>query len=501
MKALKMKLDNLIESFEKYLDENLDLKDLGIEVKIHDLPDSYYSPKDKIVYVPKDFDIPTLTNLYGHALLDKYSFFEQRLLELEEKIEAFKPSTTDNLAQFDSKSAVKGLSTALENCLYEGRSVKDFMLNVKDCLSSNNLKISQQDLDTILKLSTSFTEKNDESYLREIEKVFDQVIKNGLSPDIKKYLAPKQEYDKLKNTLRPIQDGFALWMEHLLVNALGMQEAWSKITNKLSNFQLNALESFTSDLKKKGLLTSLYALGFPKSIRKDLVICYAKEHIDFKGLKLLFLYGSGKRDIDLLAVYDTQVLPNQKLYYDGNLDINALPEKEFLAKLSRFDIEILECIRGQLLLGDESIFSKIKDSFNSPGEEAVNYAYRRAFENFFGAEFFLAQHRYRAISQLIWKDEISTLRSLVVSDIELPTTDLISALNSLAYCVSYMNSAEAYKHNELITFKEILERDSLQVELITYLKDIENKRTNPSSKKLSEFYNKVKEKYFIAPPS
>lgn len=452
---MRKDLEQLVDTLNVHLKNTLDLSSPKAKVEFHP-PEafaenrSYYSPKSSTVHIPKNVSIPTFIHeYYGHAFFDNYSIIGKELASLEKKI-----------APFESRYDIP----------------KEAMILIKPTKGKSRLEKGQDNNEYIL-------------YCDPADK------------EVKGYIHNKGNYKQAFVQFRPLQEGFACWMECFLLKALRKENIWEKREEYLKETSYyKSFVDFANDVNRMGVLTVFYKLGFPKSSREDLIILYAKENLkDFTDLKILLQYGSGQRDIDLMAVYDDQIRIKNKLIYDGNIDINVMNEKTFFERLNKFDIELIEpLLSGKILIGNKEYFETLKKSVKEakPNEISIDYAKRCALESSIRAEFYLDQHRYKTLRSKIWTADRINLKEIVMgdSDLEVPDTDLTRALNSLRYCLSHMTASEIYEQGRIVRLNEILAKNRLLKELDAYFKIIQNGLAVPTRKETTIFFRKVKQR-------
>ena len=447
-------LEELVRTLDSVLSDKFDLPSPKAEIKYHSSSDAscYYEPKTNQVHVPENVGpADFIHEYYGHAFFNNYSHLGRVLTSMESEMDVF-----ERQYGLPKNSKVEVVNSGC---------VPKIEKNINGAAE--------------YRLHCNLSDKS-----------------------VCRYLKLKSEYNKLFEETRPLQEGFAMFMEQLLLGSLGPGIASDRLTEISGSDYYAYLSKFLEGVNADGLFTTFYSLGLPKSTRPDIVAQYAIEHLkDVNGLKLLVMYGSGKRDIDLLAVYDDKSRQKSQLY-DGNIDLNVVGEKEFMERVARYDIELLEpLLNGNLVMGDKGGFESLRSWVieNKPSVAAAEYSRKRAFETYTSAEFYLDQHRYDARRRLIWGGSLDNLASAIHDDegLDVPSRDLTHAINNLAFSLSYLNSSVSYQQGRLYPHRAQLEEDNLLKQITAYLKEVENSEVLPSRKKVLGFLSKENFEKFL----
>ena len=319
-------------------------------------------------------------------------------------------------------------------------------------------------------------------------------FRQTIQKDTKITKETQEFFDKLK----PLQEGFSIWMEEKILKRLGLTDLWKdryEIITKSPCY--NLYKSFLKEESEKGTITLLYKLGFPKSKDQEIIKKVAKENLkDFNNIEYLIQYGSLERDIDLLAVYPDDILQKKGLIYDGCIDINVLNKTLFLQKLKLYDIEILEPIlTGNLLTGDEKGFEKIISEIKrgKPSKEAVDHANKRSLETFNSAMFFYHQSRFKYNNSLLNSNCPEAAKTILGKEQSNSCTeDLLYVLNNLSFSMSYNLSADYYNNKKTFTTFKELTKNTLLKNIMQYLKNVENGRENLREDKTLELLTSTK---------
>ncbi len=321
-------------------------------------------------------------------------------------------------------------------------------------------------------------------------------FKQTIQKDTKTAKETKEFFDKI----RPLQEGFSIWMEEKILKQLGLTDLWKDRYEMITKSPYyNFYKSFLKEESEKGTITLLYKIGFPKSKDQEIIKKVAKENLkDFNNIEYLIQYGSLERDIDLLAVYPDDILQKKGLIYDGCIDINVLNKTLFLQKLKLYDIEILEPIlTGNLLTGDEKGFEKIISQIKNgkPSKEAVDHANKRSLETFNSAMFFYNQNMFKRNNLLLSSNSPKEAAKIILGKEQSNscTEDLLYVLNNLSFSMSYKLSADDYNNKEAFTtFKELLKNPLLK-NIVEYLKNVENGKENLREDKTLELITLTKD--------
>lgn len=312
----------------------------------------------------------------------------------------------------------------------------------------------------------------------------------------------KKEYEEFISKIRPVQEAFAMSMEKIILENLGFGGLWNEREKQLKQrAYYPAFYSLMSDMLNKGFLSVLYELGFPKSPRKNILLRFAMENLkSFDGLKYLFLYGSKKRDIDMLAVYNDSIrLTKENIFHKNAADIILLNETVFLKKLDLLDIEITDpLLTGTMLYGNEdaydSLIKRLRKTSSTP--ETIEYSKKKSLQTFNSALFFLAQHKYNGYENLLaLQPSEKVSKDLLANQTVQPSQELLCTLVNLSFSLSYdLAAKEQEKGRNIILFKEFQTKSCLFQELLTYIKDIEYGAAQLEEYRTKQFIELVRNK-------
>ncbi|MDP2909172.1 MAG: hypothetical protein Q8N77_05180, partial [Nanoarchaeota archaeon] len=177
-------------------------------------------------------------------------------------------------------------------------------------------------------------------------------------------------------------------------------------------------------------------------------------------------------------------------------------EKSFTKKLELYDIEITEpVITGNLLIGDEKNFEKIKSKIEKgiPSSEAVEYANKRSLETFNSALWFYNQNKFKCNETLLNTNAPEKASAIILKEetLDFCSEDLLYTLNNLSFSLSYKLSADHYKNEKSsITFEDLMKNPLLK-DLMIYLKNVENSREELKEEKTLGFITKTRDYLLI----
>lgn len=564
------KLESLIQKGSEYLRTESDLNSPEAEIKfckqkewsewaiknrVADSVNAFYHPRENRVYSLSGVSLPDLLHeFFGHALFAEQTILGKKLKDYETDVEffenkygipkdvvlsvrhldgeKFRVEKNPDFQKSFKTDLSKKLTKSLEENLLEQDSPTVFLESLSNLISDKdyNFGLSAEDKSEILKnleeYGKVYVKTKGESLIKCIEHIFDILIKNNIQAnkdsnceyflfcdtkdeEVQKYLQLKKDYKAFFEKVRPVQEGFAVWMEKLILEGLGMNELWKEREEQIqqNKYYNDCFQWFSKDIETHGALSILYGLGFPKSSDQKILTRFAKESLkSFEGLKYLIKYGSGKRDLDMLAVYDDNVkIQVPHIYHENAADISLMNESVFLNKLKLFDIELTEpVLTGELLVGDEGQYGKIKEGLTGtkPSEQAAEYAKKRALETYNSATFFINQHKYKSYKQLIDTknaDEIAT-KILNNQNTDCTSKDLLYALVNLSFSISYDSTAKHYSiENKVASFEELLKSEEPLRDIMSCIKDVEHGKEKLTEEKTEYFLeltkNKLLERY------
>ncbi|MFH1637205.1 MAG: hypothetical protein ABIB71_02150 [Candidatus Woesearchaeota archaeon] len=285
---------------------------------------------------------------------------------------------------------------------------------------------------------------------------------------VKEYMSLSKEAKKFFEYTRKYHEGFAEWMETVL-----LKELCPKATAPQGN---EACQGFTSDENRWGPLTVLYDLGFPKSKETRIIRKYTQENLgDLSKYKIVVFYGSGNSDIDIMAVGSKEP---RKTFSTNNFDSVTYSEEEFRLRMELLDIEAADAmLTGRCIEGDEEYFNHIRKSISStkPTEKAITYAKKKSLDAFNTAMFFFYNNQFNGRREMIRCAGINDSASLVLEQDSacIPGKDLISSLNNASYAMSYMLSGLYYaQEKKATTFRELMYSNRLLEGIVACTKGI-----------------------------
>ena len=178
-------------------------------------------------------------------------------------------------------------------------------------------------------------------------------------------------YDEINPHIQPLglakqnignYEGFAVWMEALLCEAMDERGLWERKKEGMLPFYRTLYEYFQDAKQKLSKFGFMSQLGFPKYYSSEDVVDVLRHlyGVDkFANIDLIILYGSKKpySDIDLCLVSSE---PSAQ-HYNGWLDIAELNREDFVYRLENLDIALTDAMfSGELIYGDENSFVRHK---------------------------------------------------------------------------------------------------------------------------------------------
>lgn len=277
--------------------------------------------------------------------------------------------------------------------------------------------------------------------------------------------------------IKPYFEGFAVWMEEFLLNAVGREDIWLERKEKSKQMPLDAQHSYFdaySMLKgfeeEKGTYELWYTVGFPKRFDKKTITNIAKEKLKgrFDDLEFLILGGSKKpySDIDLCAILKESVRTDE-YKHSRVIDLVQYNLSDFKRHLDNFEIFATEPVfTSELIFGDESKFEDLKSRIKnkSPNEEVC--------------------HNLLKKSVCILENSKSYFNC----------DDFTNSIVHLAYALSYETFAKEYSSgSKVLTYREVLDsrKNPLLNEIHDYQKAVEHGRIRFDKDVLFQYINKA----------
>ncbi|MFA5175866.1 MAG: hypothetical protein WC413_01215 [Candidatus Nanoarchaeia archaeon] len=307
----------------------------------------------------------------------------------------------------------------------------------------------------------------------EDEKIVTQMSKE----DIKKALQ-MHEFFKL------YFEGHALWTEEFLLNKLGKEDLFKIRLKELENLtfssayhpELKTQKDVYTEAKKfeqeKGIYDFWYTLGFPRQFDKKTLLEIAKEKLNSRFDKLVFLIHFGSKnkegDIDLCAILEDGVNLEEYLH-SRTIDLSQFNYKDAINKIKLFEIPLIQPIlTGELIFGDENNFQKLKTEIKTakPSTKAIKYLQGRSQWCFdYAIKFAELFDSYPHAPEIV--------------------------LNNLAYALSFFESAKRYKNgSKVLTLNEL--NNPLLIKIRNYTKDIEKKNIPVEKQAINYYIGEVK---------
>ncbi len=348
---------------------------------------------------------------------------------------------------------------------------------------------------------------SEQSALGRKMKAYEAQLKEAYSKEV------RGDYWNFISQTKPVQEAFAIIMEKTTLELLGYNNMWDEREKNLkTRVEYPAFCSLMADICRKGFLSVLYELGFSKSSRKDILLKFALENIkSFDWLDYLIMYGSGGRDIDMLAVYnDRTELPAGHIFHQNAADILLLNTNKFMERLNLLDIELIgPLFSGNLLYGNEADFEKLVKSLAQvqPSQKTIQHALKRSFQTFNSAMFWFAKHKlhlaesaYKTNEKVIHSSPAEEIAKsfIAFNGLEQPSEYLLYAISNLSYTLTYDISAKLQANGRnIILFEEFHSLDPLFREVYSYRKDVEHNRTKLEEHKVKGFLDIVQQRRLI----
>lgn len=278
-------------------------------------------------------------------------------------------------------------------------------------------------------------------------------------------------------SIKPYFEGFAVWMEELLLKTVGREDLWLERKEKSKRMPLDMKHSYFDDYSmlkgfegENGIYEFWYTIGFPKRFDKKTITCIAKEKLKerFDDLEFLIIGGSKKpySDIDLCAILKDGV-KTDKYNHSRVIDLVQYNISDFKKHLDNFEIFATEPVfASELVLGDESKFKSLKDSIKNkvPGKEVCCNLLNKSTQIFENSKTYFERG------------------------------DFANSIVNLAYALSYGTFAKEYSSgSKVLTYKEILEskKNPLLNEVYDYQKAVEHGKVQFDKNVLACYINQI----------
>lgn len=279
-------------------------------------------------------------------------------------------------------------------------------------------------------------------------------------------------------------EGHALWTEEFLLKSLGKEDIFKLRLKELENLTFKSI--FYPEIKtqkevyneakgfenKNGIYDFWYSLGFPRQFDKQTLIEIAKEKLNSRFDKLVFLIHFGSKnkegDIDLCAILEDDVKLD-KYNHSRTIDLSQFNYSDLLKRIRLFDIPIVQpFLTGELIFGDKFNFKKLKNKLKTekPTIEAIKYLQNKSKWCFdyaikYNTRLDLYPHKYGIV------------------------------LNNLAYALSFFESAKRYEQGiSVLTLNEL--DNPLLIRLRNYIKQTEKGNYPIKKHIINNYINEVK---------
>ncbi len=398
---------------------------------------TFYSPRENTVYIASDATLCDIIHeVYGHALFEEQSEFGRR-----------HQAHMANLSKLEDR------------------------LNLPENSTFHFLRTEGK---TRIEENPQYGDSNAESRNCQYILHFNKRNKKALE-----YIQARQEAAETLNKIRPLHEGFAEWMETLVLQWLGEDDILKARLEELGKNEV--YRGFINDEQRVGRISLLYGLGFPKSSDTDIVKKFAEENLgDLNQYRFIVFYGSGKRDIDIMAIGGSKT---RDRVYTKHFDSVIYSEQEFGARMDAFDIEAVEAVlTGKCISGDVDVFNGLRDKLanSHPNSRAVEYALIMSLDSFNTAMHLFNCNRYEGRSKIILGSSIDEAARVVMNQEPIAHTgeNLFNALNNATYALSYMLSALYYSQEKrTTTFNELRSSNEVLKDIVSHVKQVQNNET------------------------
>ncbi len=319
-------------------------------------------------------------------------------------------------------------------------------------------------------------------------------------PLLRLYLDLREKYTAFFQSNLPIYEGFAVWLERILLCELDQETIWNEREREIKGTGYEEVyQRFKQFEDENGVLSLIYKVGFPKRFDKESIVKVVNEHLDTNRLSFLVLYGSKRDygDIDLLAVSKNDVENNR--VYTEDLDIIQVTEKEFIKRIGFFDIALTQpVLTGKVIIGDERTFERLRNDLSEQkfSENTANFLRKKAFEVYNDAKYYYNIGVYEATRKLLEIDDVNFVKNVFKKEVDLISGQFLYSLHNLSYVWSYGLSIDLYnKGCKALTLDQILDTTDNKVlkEILDYSKAIKSDNELPKSIKTKGLLDKTKE--------
>lgn len=340
-------------------------------------------------------------------------------------------------------------------------------------LSSIEKELVEEELEANIKIG--IVGGKDKKIIKSEDPNYDLILQ--ISPEdplLKRYLSLKEEYKQYFEQNLLAYEGFSIWLENFLLEKLNQKDVWRKRESELKmNGFYNLYEKLKNFEVKEGALALTYKFGFPKQFDKKFLIKVLEKKLDIGDIVFLILYGSRKMygDLDFLVVYKDNVVFPYKSFNTGDLDVMLIRKKDLIKKLYALDIEFTDPIlTGEFIAGDQQEFKKLKNKLRNykPLKGILDYLKKKSLESYkIALDYFN-----------IGFQELGFIDRILVA---------------LSYALSYKLSSELYdKLSSVITFKELLEKNSFLEEVVEQIHLIRSGKVILTRNKVKSLLDKTR---------
>ena len=177
----------------------------------------------------------------------------------------------------------------------------------------------------------------------------------------------------LFDTVMADYEGFAVWMERTLDEAIGMGPLWEKKKDSMPEYYAQ-LDDIMRQVEQKVTWLGIFgSLSMPKHYdEEDISKLLDSIHDDHIYVAVLFGSQRPYSDIDIFTVSET----GTNSTYNHWLDLSDLSLEQFEYRVKMFDVPVSEALfSGEVISGDPDFAVKYKNKLQSQPitEEAIKY--------------------------------------------------------------------------------------------------------------------------------
>ena len=208
------------------------------------------------------------------------------------------------------------------------------------------------------------------------------LVEKSKSKESDAYLnAEKERSEGIFSTRLADYEGFAVWMERTLDEAIGMRPLWNKKKDSMPEYYAQ-LDDMMRQVEQKVTWLGIFgSLSMPKYYgRNDALELLSSVH-EPSRIHFALLYGSQKphSDIDFMTISEK----GDRNIYNDWIDIGDFSLEEFEYRIRMFDVPVSEALfSGEVILGNDSLAERYRKKLQEQpiSDEAVRYNERKAKE-------------------------------------------------------------------------------------------------------------------------